>query len=74
MDKILIALEHHPFRDKFLRKLTKNDLKIIESFLNDICNLDKNKQHEICNRMFLDKEKPKNCRIIQEICSLIITL
>lgn len=64
-----LALEIHPWLGKSFKKLKKSDLEICFKFLKDFESLDKNDFEFKLNRLFLDKDKPKNWMIISELLS-----
>lgn len=59
--------ETHPWLKKVYGKLTAQDLKCCLSFLDENVSLDKGEFELAVNRMFLDREKPKNFPIILEL-------
>lgn len=63
----------HPWMKKSFAKLKSKDIEIVKNFFNaDYAN--KDVATLACNRMFMDcQDKPKNWKIINEICSCIIT-
>lgn len=61
----------HPWLKKGFSKLKKEEIYIIENFLN--LNIDKEEAIFKCNRLFMDREKTKNYTTVMEIISSCIT-
>ena len=73
METIIISMEKHPIYSKLFKRLKNDEFKMIENFIEE--NNSKNKgdfEYKI-NRLFLDKEKPKNWAIILELLSIYNT-
>lgn len=66
------ALENHAWLKKSYKKLSKDDLQFCFVLLQDTQNLDKNAFASKVIRLWLDKEKPKSWKNIEEL--LIATL
>lgn len=63
------SLSRHPFYSGLVRKLTRNDVNVCVEFLNRTIDLSNDDYEMKVNRMFMDKVKPKNWAIIQELLS-----
>lgn len=66
---IFNSYKEHAWYGKLYNKLSVGDIKIAETFLNENELLDNIKYDLAVNRLFLDKEKPKNWKIITELLS-----
>lgn len=62
-------LADHPLLGRLFQKLTKSDLEICLQFLEASEQMNDNEYEHNLNRLFLDKEKTKNWKIIQELLS-----
>jgi hypothetical protein len=71
MLEIIKMLSIDPFYGRLMKKLSTADLDIILSFCENSISLDRNEFEHRANRFFMDREKPKNWKIISEILSVI---
>jgi len=62
-----LALEKHPWLKRSFIKLTKKELEICINFLNETKDISKDEFAIKTVRLFLDKEKPKNWKFIEEL-------
>lgn len=60
-------LETHPWFSKLLKRLTKKEVLLAEAFIMENEDLNRGDFDLKMNRLFLDKEKPKNWAIILEL-------
>jgi hypothetical protein len=61
------ALKEHPWLGKIFKKLSAKELSLARAFLNIHYGASKGDFEWAVQRMFLDKEKPKNFSIIMEL-------
>jgi len=73
MEQLFLNLENNAWYGKYFKKLTVSDKKLSIDFLNSLTGLNKDDAMEKVNRMFLGKDKPKNWKLINELCSVVIT-
>lgn len=59
--------ESHAWLGRLYKKLTADDLNLCIDFINQNWELDKNDFEKKVNRLFLDKEKTKNWKLITEL-------
>lgn len=64
-------LSSHPWLSRGLKKLKKPELVILQDFISRRFD-SKDLAMEACNRIFLDKPKPKNFTTILELASACI--
>jgi len=65
------SLKNHAYLGKIYSRLSINELSICHSFIELNNNLTVGDFESKINRMFLDKDKPKNWTIVQELlCSV----
>lgn len=69
--KSIDYIKTHPWHSKVFNKLKADDITEIEIFFRQDFT-DKNHAMHSCNRMFMDRIKPKKYTIIMEICCTII--
>ena len=60
-------LESHPWFNKLYKKLKKDELELCLSLLVDTKELDKNTFAHKTVRLWLDKDKPKNWKHMEEL-------
>lgn len=65
--------KNHAWHSRTYKKLSASDIAIAKEFLTSIAKLSKDEQVQKCNRMFLDKDKPKKWKEINELCACAIT-
>jgi len=68
----IFYLSTHAWLGKSFAKLKKSDIEFVENFLN-AKHSNKNEAMVVCNRLFIDSEKPKKWLIIVEMVSCAIT-
>lgn len=61
------SLEQHPWSSRIFKKLKENDVNFCISFIEKNNGLNKLDFEYAVNRIFIDKEKTKNWKIISEI-------
>jgi hypothetical protein len=65
--EILNSYEKHAWLKKVYARLNASDKAMIERFIADNDGLDKHNFEFAINRMFLDKNRPKNYKLILEL-------
>lgn len=63
------SFSKHAWLQKVYARLKKSDLSLVEGFILEHDHLDKEKFELAVNRMFLEKEKPKNWTLVLELLS-----
>ena len=61
------SYETHPWLHKSYKRLSNSDREIALSFIKENKELDRGAFEQKVNRLFLDREKPKNFSIILEL-------
>jgi hypothetical protein len=67
------TFKDHPWHKRTYLKLGKKDVVFAINFLKSVSALTKDEQMQKCNRMFLDKDKPKKWKEINELCACAIS-
>lgn len=57
----------HPWLNKAYKKLKKDDIQLAQEFIERNDSLSKGEFELKINRMFLDRDKPKNAAVIMEL-------
>jgi len=57
----------HPWLHKAYKKLKKDDIQLAQEFIERNDSLSKGEFELKINRMFLDRDKPKNAAVIMEL-------
>ena len=60
-------LSEHPWLGKSFKKLTKDDVSMVQEWLAANSEIDRNRFNELAVRLFLDKPKPKAWKEIEEL-------
>lgn len=70
----LLGFREHPWLGRVFVRLSKADLAFMESFCVENAALGKDDFEKRVNRMFLDRERPKNWKLILELLANCNTL